>query len=254
MHDAGEKSLLGKRVVAGGGVGDGLQVIEVLARHPATARFISKKLCQRFVSDDPPPQLVERAAQVFLKTDGDIGEVLRVVLNSQEFYSASAFRSKVKSPLELVASAIRAVDGDTNGAPPLHEWLRRMGEPLYQNQSPTGYSERSSTWVNTGVFFNRLNFAVALANNQIPGTNYDPARLVSIEQVAGADHLVNQLSALMVHTELSPESRRAVLAGLAERPAAVRVKADTAGDAAGGRRHVSQIIGLLIGTTEFQRR
>jgi uncharacterized protein (DUF1800 family) len=271
MHDTGEKTVLGQRIPAGGGVSDGLRVIDILARHPATARFISKKLCQRFVADDPSPQVIERATQVFLKTDGDIREVLRAIFNSPEFYSASAFRSKVKSPLELAASAIRAVDGDTNGAPPLHDWLRRMGEPLYQNQFPTGYSERSSDWMNTGVFLNRLNFAVAMANNQIQGTNYDPARLVQLD-AANPDQLIDQLSALVIHTELSAESRRAVLAGLAEqpaqstgtqaraamtsseRPAVIPVKAAGAGDANAARRRIAQVIGLLVGTTEFQRK
>ncbi|HXG91103.1 MAG TPA: DUF1800 domain-containing protein [Blastocatellia bacterium] len=270
MHDAGAKTVLGVSIPAGGAMSDGLRVIEILSRHPSTARFISKKLCQRFVADDPPPQLIERVAQVFLKTDGDIREVVRAILTSQEFYAASAFRSKVKSPLELAASAIRAVDGDTNGAPALHEWFRRMGEPLYQYQFPTGYSEVSSKWMNTGAFLNRLNFAVALANNQIPGTSYDPARLVSIDATTNADAMMNQLAALIVHTELSAESRRAVLAGLAEqpssaahtraamdtgaRPAIVPAKVAAQTDASAARRRIAQIIGLLFGTTEFQRR
>src|SRR4029078_7654285 len=121
---------------AGGGFNDGLRVIEILAKHPSTARFVSRKLCQRFVSDDPPAALVERVAQVFLKTGGDIREVIRTIVTSAEFNSPAVFRAKVKSPLELVASAIRAVDGDTNGAPALHEWVRRMGEPLYQFAFP----------------------------------------------------------------------------------------------------------------------
>src|SRR6185503_19435561 len=115
---------------------------------------------------------------------------------------------------EFAASAIRAVDGDTNGAPMLHEWIRKMGEPLYQYAFPTGYSERSAAWMNTGVFLTRLNFALALANNQIQGTTYDAARLASIE--ASADEVVTQLSALIVRTELSAESRRAVMDGLAQ--------------------------------------
>src|SRR4029079_3307332 len=119
--------VLGITIPAGGGMSDGLRVIDILSRHPSTARFVSKKLCQRFIADDPPAQLIERVAQVFLKTDGDIREVLRAILTSPEFYSTAVFRAKVKSPLELAASAIRALDGDTNGAPVLHEWLRKMG-------------------------------------------------------------------------------------------------------------------------------
>ncbi|HJQ23193.1 MAG TPA: DUF1800 domain-containing protein, partial [Blastocatellia bacterium] len=162
MHDTASKTVLSVVIPAGGGISDGLRVIDILAHHPATARFISKKLCERFVSDDPPAPLVERVTQVFLKSDGDITEVLRAIFTSAEFNSVAVFRAKVKSPLELAASAIRALDGDTNGGPPLHEWLRRMGEPLYQYAFPTGYGETSEKWVNTGVFFNRINFAVAL--------------------------------------------------------------------------------------------
>ncbi len=249
MHDAGSKTVLGLSFPAGNGISDGVRVIEILARHPSTARFISKKLCERFIADDPPRQLIERVAQVFLKTDGDIGEVLRAILTSPEFYSTAVFRAKVKSPLELAASAIRAVDGDTNGAPALHEWLRKMGEPLYLYAFPTGYSERSAAWMNTGVFLNRLNFVVALANNQIQGTSYDPARLASMD--ASEDETTNQMSALIVHTELSVESRRAVTDGIANnKPGIVAIKAP----AQPARRRMSQIIGLLFGTAEFQRR
>jgi uncharacterized protein (DUF1800 family) len=252
---------------------DALQVLEILSRHPSTARFVSKKLCQRIVSDDPPAQLVERVAQVFLKTDGDIREVVRAIVTSPEFNSPGTFRAKIKSPLELAASAIRAVDGDTNGAPGLHEWIRRMGEPLYQYAFPTGYGEDSSKWVNTGVFFNRINFAVALANNQIPGTSYDPMRLVSTEAAANQDELTNQLAALIVHTELSADSLRAVRTGLAEqapattaagaarpamdsgqRPEMVPARAPSPIEASPERRRIAQAIGLLMGTAEFQRK
>src|SRR6185295_8210906 len=272
MHDDGAKTVLGVTIPAGGGITDGLRVIDILAKHPSTARFISRKLCQRFVSDDPSAPLIERVAQVFLKTDGDLREVVRAILSSAEFNSTAAFRSKVKSPLELAASAIRAVDGDTNGAPQLHEWIRRMGEPRYQFSFPTGYAEDSSKWVNTGVFFNRINYAVALANNQINGTSYDPLRLVAAESTASVDALMSRLSALIVHTELAPESLRAVRAGLAdqstpvtaagaarpamnngERPAIVPARTP-APETNPDRRRISQLVGLLMGTSEFQRR
>jgi uncharacterized protein (DUF1800 family) len=272
MHDDRAKTVLGVIIPAGGGVNDGLQVIDILSRHPSTARFISKKLCQRFLSDDPPQQLVERVAQVFLKTDGDIREVIRAIVTSPEFNSPASFRAKVKSPLELAASAIRAIDADTNGAPALHDWIRRMGEPLYQFAFPTGYGEDSAKWVNTGVFFNRINFAVALANNQINGTSFDPMRLVSADIATDSDRLMSQLAGLIVHTELSADSLRAVRAGLADqppaaatsvarpamnqsqRPVSLPVKAASTIDAAAARRRVAQAIGLLMGTAEFQRK
>ncbi len=272
MHDVASKTVLGVTIPAGGGMNDALQVLDILSRHPSTARFVSKKLCERFVSDDPPAQLVERVAQVFLKTDGDIREVVRAIVTSPEFNSPAAFRAKIKSPLELAASAIRAVDGDTNGAPALHDWLRRMGEPLYQYAFPTGYGEDSSKWVNTGVFFNRINFAVALANNQINGTSYDPARLVSTDLAAKPDELTSGLAALIVHTELSADSLHAVREGLAspplptpspvarpamdggQRPEIVPVRAPSPIETNPERRRIAQVIGLLMGTAEFQRR
>jgi uncharacterized protein (DUF1800 family) len=233
-------------------------VIEILARHPSTARLISKRLCKRFVSDEPPSKLVERIAQVYMKTDGDIREALRAIFTSPEFNSAASFRSKVKSPLELAASAIRALDGDTNGAPALHEWVRKMGQPLYLNQSPAGYSEDSGAWVNTGVFFNRLNFAVALSNNQIAGTRYEPSRLVAAESVSNEEQALARLTALITHTQLSTVSRQAVLASLADRSKPDRPAVMYAGDASRldpeAQRRVGQMIGLLMSTAEFQRK
>jgi hypothetical protein len=269
MHDAGSKTVLGVQIAAGGGLSDGLRVIDLLARHPATARFISKKLCQRFVSDNPPPLLVERVAQVFLKTDGDIKAALRAIFTSPEFNSPASFRAKLKSPLELVASALRALDADTNGAPALHDWMRRMGEPLYQQQAPTGYKEDSSEWGNTGVFLNRINFGLALANNQIAGTRYDAARLVADPTAGDAEAMMTQLAALITHTALSTQSRNAVLAGLEEKPQAPGatgqprpVAADSARPQAvpanlqnpPASRRLAQVIGLLLGTAEFQHK
>ena len=271
MHDGGVKTVLGVTIPAGGGISDGERVVEILARHPSTARFVSMKLCKRFVSDEPPLQLVERIAQVFLRTDGDIREVLRAIFTSAEFNSASSFRSKVKSPLELVASAIRAVDGDTNGAPVLNDWLRRMGEPLYLNAAPTGYSEESSGWMNTGVFLNRLNFGVALTRNQIPGTSYEPSKLVDSGMMGNLDQLTEGLTALVLHTDLSPEGRHTIRAGIETmqdgqssaatpvatssegRPAVAPASYSTKMDS-GGSRRVAQALGLLFGSSEFQRR
>jgi uncharacterized protein (DUF1800 family) len=270
MHDAGSKTVLGVAISAGGGIGDGKRVIEILARHPATAKFIAKKLCQRFVSDNPPQLLVERVAQVFLKTDGDISEVLRAIFTSQEFNSPAAFRAKMKSPLELVASAIRAVDGDTSGTPQVNDWLRKMGEPLYQQQAPTGYKETSEDWMNTGVFLNRINFGVAFANQQIQATGFDVSRLVSAEAMSNTDLLLTQLTALVTHTELSKDSQQAVRAAFQSnappppnqarpvamnetRPAATPANLQSKPDTPATRR-VAQLLGVLLGTAEFQRK
>jgi uncharacterized protein (DUF1800 family) len=169
MHDDGEKVVLGVRIPAGGGMSDGEKVLDLVARHPATAHFVSWKLAQRFVADDPPPSLVDRMADTFRKSGGDLRAVMQTMLNSSDFWSAGAYRSKMKSPLEMVASAVRAVDGDVDFAAPLVEQVARMGEPLFKKQEPTGYSNSSTQWINSAGLMARWNFAVALADNKIPG-------------------------------------------------------------------------------------
>ncbi|MBS1859648.1 MAG: DUF1800 domain-containing protein, partial [Acidobacteria bacterium] len=147
MHDNGPKTVLGLAIPAGGGIADGEKVLDILARSPATAHFISKKLATRFVADDPPEALVERMARTFLKTDGDLGAVMRTMIDSKEFFSEGAYRSKMKSPLEFVASAVRAVNGDVEMALPLANQVAQLGQPLYRKQEPTGYSNSSMEWM-----------------------------------------------------------------------------------------------------------
>ena len=164
-HDDGEKVVLGVTIRRGGGKRDGEQVLDILAKHPATATFISTKLARRFVADEPPKALVERAAATFRRTDGDIREVVRTIVTSPEFFAASAYRAKVKTPLEFVASAVRASGAELRGALPLAQTLRQLGMPLYLCQPPTGYSDKAEAWVNTGALLNRMNFAVTLSSN-----------------------------------------------------------------------------------------
>src|SRR2546430_1613105 len=179
VHDNGEKVVLGHKIPAGGGMGDGLAVLKILVQQPATAKFIATKLVRHFVSDDPPPALVDRVAQTFLKTDGDIREVLKAIFFSPEFNSADAYRVKVKRPFELAVSTVRTLGADTNGGPQLHQWIARMGQPLYGFITPNGYSDVAENWVNTGALLERMNFALALASNRIPGTRVDLSRFVS---------------------------------------------------------------------------
>jgi len=143
QHDLGEKVVLGVKISAGGGEKDGEKVLDIVARHPSTAHFISKKLAQRFVADDPPPALVERMAQTFLKTDGDIRAVIGTMLESKEFWSEGAYQSKMKSPLEVVVSAVRASNGNVDFAQALVNQVAQLGEPLYRKIEPTGYSNTS---------------------------------------------------------------------------------------------------------------
>src|SRR5215472_18654797 len=162
MHDREEKTVLGITIPAGGGIEDGERVLDILAHHPSTAHFISKKLAIRLVADDPPPALVERMAQTFLKTNGDLRAVMTTMLRSTEFWSLGAYRSKLKSPLELVASAVRAADGDVDYASNLVNQIAQMGQPLYRKQEPTGYSNSSREWLNSAGLLSRMNFAVNL--------------------------------------------------------------------------------------------
>jgi len=169
LHDPNEKVVLGHRIKAGGGQSDGEKVLDILAASPATARFIATKLARRFVSDTPPPALVDRAAKRFHDTDGDIREVVRTILTSPEFFAADAYRAKVKTPFEFVVSAVRASGAEVDEATPLAQAVRQLGMPLYMCQPPTGYADRADAWVNTGALLNRMNFALQLVSNRMRG-------------------------------------------------------------------------------------
>ena len=170
LHDPGEKIVLGHIIKAGGGEGDGEQVLDILARHPATSRFIATALVRRFVSDTPPPTLVDRVAARFRETDGDLREVTRAILTSPEFLSSDAYGAKTKTPLEFVVSSIRATAAaiaDARDALPLVREMRDLGMPLYFCQPPTGYKDTADAWVNTGALVGRMNFALDLASNKV---------------------------------------------------------------------------------------
>ncbi|MFZ0636440.1 MAG: DUF1800 domain-containing protein, partial [Candidatus Acidiferrales bacterium] len=162
LHAQGKKVVLG-RTFDSGGMQDGEEALKMLANHSSTAKFISTKLARHFVSDDPPPALVARMTKTYLATGGDIRDVLKTMIYSPEFWSREAYRAKVKQPFELAASMARALNADEAVTLPLAQWVGRMGEPLFQAQPPTGYSDKAETWVNTGALLNRLNFALALA-------------------------------------------------------------------------------------------
>jgi uncharacterized protein (DUF1800 family) len=184
LHDTGEKIVLGNRIPAGGGRDDGERVLDIVAKHPSTATHIARKLVTRFVSDTPPAALVNRVAKVFRDTDGDLKKVMRAILTSPEFMSAEARRAKVKTPFEFVVSALRATGADVRNAAPIVQQLRTLGMPLYGAQPPTGYDDKAVSWVNSGALINRMNFAVALVSNRLPGTRaavntIDPDAIVS---------------------------------------------------------------------------
>jgi uncharacterized protein (DUF1800 family) len=169
MHDDGAKVVLGVRIPAGGGIHDGLTVLHLLASQPATARFISRELAMRFVADDPPQRLVDRMAATFLKRSGDLRAVLKTMFDSPEFWSRGAYLGKMKSPLEMVASSLRAVHADVEFGAGLDKQLTDLGEPLYRKSEPTGYTNSSREWANSAGLLARMNFGLALVNNKIPG-------------------------------------------------------------------------------------
>jgi uncharacterized protein (DUF1800 family) len=167
LHDDREKTVLGHKIRAGGGQSDGEQVLDILAKHPSTAHFIATKLVRRFVADTPPPALVDRAAAKFRETDGDIREVVRLILTSPEFSAPEAYRAKVKTPFEFVVSAVRATGSEVTNAQPLVMAIQQLGMPLYRCQPPTGYSDKAEAWVNTGALLNRMNFALQLVSGKM---------------------------------------------------------------------------------------
>lgn len=232
-HDDGEKIVLGQKIAAGGGFNDGLKVLDILARHPSTAKFIATKLVRHFVSDTPPPALVQRVAVTFTKSDGDIRETLKAIFFSNEFNSPEAYRAKVKRPFELVISAIRTLGADTNGGPGTHRWIERMGEPLYGYQTPNGYSDAAESWVNTGGLLERMNFGLALAGNRVQGTKVD------LTQFATANTDKNKLVDVSLKTilagEVSVSTKQTLLKQLDQSDP------------------VAKVIGLILGTPEFQR-
>ncbi|HEX2488041.1 MAG TPA: DUF1800 domain-containing protein [Blastocatellia bacterium] len=243
MHDDGEKTVLGKKIPSGGGIKDGYAVIHMLATHPSTAKFVSTKLARKFISDNPPPALVARMSQAFLKTDGDIREVLRTMFKSPEFFATENYRAKIKTPFEITVSAVRAIGADTNGAPQFHRWMAQMGEGLFMCQPPTGYPDAAERWVNTGALLERMNFALALSENRIPGARVNLQNLLADASATRQSQVVDHFVKLLLRGQISPQTRETIDKSLGERRPGV----------AGGQVDVAKVVGLILGSPEFQR-
>jgi uncharacterized protein (DUF1800 family) len=219
FHDRKEKIVLGQKIPAGGGEQDGVQVIDILVRHPSTAKFISKKLAQRFVADAPPASLVDRMAATFTTTGGDLRAVVEVMLTSREFLSEGAWQAKLKSPLELVLSALRALGADVTDTIALTQRMTELGQPMYGKAEPTGYSTTSDAWSNSAGFLGRINFAGALAAGQIDGVKVDLSPLTGDPEAIARRLLGPSLSSGTLklvengakETSLSPASIAAVI-------------------------------------------
>jgi len=292
MHDAGDKVVLGHKLAAGRGIEDGEDVLDILSKSPSNARFIATKLARRFVSDNPPQALINDAAQVFLETGGDIRAVLRTIVTSNEFYSQQAFRSKVKSPFEVVVSAMRALNAQPDSTARTAQAIAYLGEPLFGHQAPNGYPETGEAWMNTGAILNRINFGMAVAANRIPGVSIAALPGIDTLRNAARGSQVDAVISILLSGSASPDTRAVLMKG--ENPLAANApptdsKENSMDDAsndqmtdnrrprgngqvgvggAGLRANqaargfgpvpqlsgVAQIVGLALGSPEFQRR
>ncbi len=276
-HDAGPKVVLGHPLKAGRGIEDGEEVLDILARHPSTARHIARELAVRFVSDEPPDDLVDRAAATFTRTNGNIREVVRTIVTSPEFFSRAAYRSKVKSPFEVTVSALRAIGASVDSTAVTARLVGQLGQPLYGHLSPDGWPETGAEWMNTGAILNRIKLGIVVASGRLPGA---PLRgWPDFQRLARAprDSQVDAVIASILSGSVSPETREILISGA--NPLMPRAVADstqlttdldddsmagrtrTRGGASRGRLNrlpeltgLPQVIGLAIGSPEFQRR
>jgi len=248
LHDTGVKTVLGHEIHYGG-MKDGEAVLDILARDPHTAHHISYELAERFVSDAPPAALVERMAQTFQKTDGDIREVLRTMIESPEFWSRESYRAKIKTPFELVASASRAVGADVAIPLMLVQWTNRIGQPLYQCEPPTGYSDKAEAWVNTGALLTRMNFALALTSNRMRGTTVNIEPLFGSETAANPHATMQRAIEAFLGGQASQETRD-TLEKQMDDPQILQATLDDKVK----QVNAPMIAGLVLGSPEFQRR
>ncbi|MDP9201415.1 MAG: DUF1800 domain-containing protein [Gemmatimonadota bacterium] len=213
VHDAGEKIVLGHKLAGGRGMEDAEDVLDILAKSPATARFIAFKLARRFVSDSPSKALVDHAAQVYLRTDGDIREVLKAIITSPEFFSQQAFRSKVKSPFEVVVSAMRALNAPPDSTPRSAQVIAFLGQPIFGHQAPNGWPETGEAWMNTGAILNRINFGMAVAAGRLPGVDIRALPTLDTIRSAPRDKQVDVVVAAILNGMVSPDTRAVLVSG-----------------------------------------
>jgi len=236
-HDTGDKQVLGIAFERGHGMDEGIQLLKRLANHPATMHHVSRKLCQRFVNDDPPDGCVDDAVAAWQRSHGDIRDVLRAIFHGPDFWAAANIRAKVKTPLEFVVSAARAVGAEPDTTPRLAQVVARLGEPLYLHVAPDGYPEREDAWVNSGALLDRMNAAVALAAGRLPGA---VATLDSVAPVtADPEQLIAGIDDRILGGTMSQNTKRVIAEQLSDITDPVQARA--------------LAVGLAIGGPEFQR-
>jgi uncharacterized protein (DUF1800 family) len=248
LHDPDPKRVLGKKINAGG-IKDAEQVLDLLAKNSHTARHISLQLAQHFISDNPPEALVKRMTKTFEKSKGDIRAVMTTMIYSPEFWSRAAFRAKVKTPFELVASTVRALGADVDQPVQMAQWVARIGEPLYQCLTPNGYSDKGSSWISTGSLLNRMNFAVALTSNKIRGAQVDVNSLVGLDVGGNPKLALDRVETVFLAGQLS-KSTRDTLDQETSDPQILGAKLDDPVT----QVNLGLLTGLVLGSPEFQKR
>jgi uncharacterized protein (DUF1800 family) len=246
-HEPGPKFVLGNNV-KDNGEKEGLQVLEMLAHHPATAHFISKKLATRFISDDPPRALIDSMANTFLKSDGNITEVLRTMFHSREFWAAETYRAKVKTPFEFVVSAVRATGTDVTNALPLVQALNKMGMPPYLQQPPTGYPMKAEAWVNSAALLNRMNFSLQLASGRMMGASFNSQQILPV-QFTSPDQAVASFENALLAGDVSKQTHETILKQMQD-PQLTGVALNRLDKPV----RANVIAGLILGSPEFQRK
>ncbi|HQS52207.1 MAG: hypothetical protein B7X86_02130 [Sphingobacteriales bacterium 17-39-43] len=290
-HDRGEKVVLGKVFAANGAYEEGLELLKMLANHTSTAKFISRKLAVRFVNDNPSETLIEKMAETFKQKDGDISAILIRMVSSPEFWSAEAIREKTKSPFELAISAVRGLNADVSQPFQLNNWISRMGQKMYFYQAPTGFPDKGQYWINTGSLLNRMNFGLALAAQRIPGVRLNLLALNKNREPESSESALHQYSELILperdlektiarlipllnDPELINKVERAASLNLVQQPKAIIVNEDAqqmsdlteskgsrviSGTSQGqtqnaGNLMLAQVVGVILGSPEFQRK
>jgi uncharacterized protein (DUF1800 family) len=290
-HDKSEKVVLGKHFGPDGGYQEGVQLLSMLAHNPATAKFISRKIAVRFVSDNPPQSLLNKMTKTFLAKDGDIKQVLITMVSAPEFWNTSAIREKTKSPFELAIGSVRSLNASIEQPYQLYNWINKMGERVYYYQAPTGFPDKGQYWINTGALLNRMNFGLALASGRIPGVKIDLAALNNHHEPESAQaaliaysklimperklgETIKRLTPLLTDPNLAQkvdEASSNKLYAKVNQPASMSMTAlDKAIDdnkkgkfsknvmamqsAGGSNSMLGQVVGIIIGSPEYQRR
>lgn len=277
-HDSKEKIVLGRKFKEGGGYEEGVELLKMLATHTSTAKFISKKLAIKFVSDNPPQSLIDKMTQTFLTTKGNIKQVLITMATSSEFWSKDALREKIKSPFELAISAVRILHADIKRPMALNNWITTMGQKIYFYQAPTGFPDNAAYWVNTGALLNRMNFGLAIAANKIAGVKVNLTELNQNKEPESAEKALEIYAKILLPERNITSTIKRVQPLLQEQNLIEKINKSTAkneennnlsvDEPADNYNHNSknnfssfgsnpvfmQVVGVILGSPEFQRR